>query len=111
MTAQSRKGMILMMIKVTSGNVTAGVKTPAPKPFAAKPSETKTPAPNMDKVTISSVEAMPDAKFIEALKESILKEVRDGADIHKLGGLKAQVDSGEYDVNPQDTARKLLMLV
>ena len=63
----------------------------------------------VDTITISTGEHKTDMKFIEALKTQILNEVKAGAGIHKLNDLRNQVAAGEYDINPVDIVRKMML--
>ena len=79
------------------------------KPVSSSSSGAKSAASeNVDKITISHGGSISDARFIESLKNRILKETQGGVDIHRLDELKARVESGEYRADPAEIIHKLI---
>ena len=52
--------------------------------------------------------AKNDARFVSSVTAQILNEVRAGADAKKISGLKKQVALGQYDINPEEIANKIM---
>jgi len=65
---------------------------------------------DFDKISIGKDEGgRSDAQLIAALKKSIMSDLMVGASEQKLNDLRQQIALGEYDVNPSDIAKKMLL--
>ena len=68
-------------------------------------------AVDRDKMTIGadSSPVLSDAQLIASLKKSIMADIQAGASQQKIANLKQQVALNEYDINPADIARRMLL--
>ena len=58
----------------------------------------------------TSSTGLSDARFVESLTAQILREVRADAGAEKISELKTQLALGQYDINPAETADKIMGL-
>lgn len=76
----------------------------------AEPTAFKGKLPSVDTITISaSKESVAESQFINALKNQISSEVKVGASPQKLGSISDQVAKGEYEINANEIAKKILL--
>lgn len=64
-------------------------------------------AVKIDRISIENKE-ISDADFIKGLSESISAEVKAGKPQNVLNDIKRQIALGEYDINADDIASKIL---
>ncbi|QAT42017.1 flagellar biosynthesis anti-sigma factor FlgM [Aminipila luticellarii] len=65
---------------------------------------------NRDSITISaSKEQVAEAQFVDTLRSRISAEVKAGVSDEKLESLKEQIAKGEYELNANEIAKKILL--
>lgn len=64
---------------------------------------------NFDAITISSREAPDEMTFAKEIAKKISKEVSSSSDPQKVDELKAQVQSGSYQIMIDEIAKKMLL--
>lgn len=64
-----------------------------------------------DRITIgaASSSALSEDQFIVSLRKTISAEIQAGAPEQKLHDLKQQVAMNEYEINPSDIVRRLML--
>lgn len=71
----------------------------------------KNKAQSVDTITISSAskDSVADNQFINALKNQISSEVKAGVSPQELNTISDQVSKGEYEINANEIAKKILL--
>lgn len=64
---------------------------------------------NFDAITISSRKTLDETTFARELSKKILKESSSPSDPQKVEDLKAQVQSGSYQIVIDEIAKKMLL--
>ena len=64
-----------------------------------------------DKITIGAnhPSGPTDAQLIASLKSGIMADMQTGASQQKINSLKQQIALNQYDVNPSDIAKRLML--
>ena len=78
-------------------------------PRSAAGSAAKTNAKNFDAITISSKEPMDETTFAKEISKKIMKEASAPNHSQKIDELKAQVQSGSYQIMIDEIAKKMLL--
>lgn len=81
------------------------------KPSNAEQTAYKNKAQSVDTITISSAskDSVGDSQFITALKNQISSEVKAGVSPQELNSISDQVSKGEYEINANEIAKKILL--
>lgn len=69
----------------------------------------KKPGKNFDEITISSREPFDEMIFARELSRKIMKEASSPTDSQKVDELRAQVQSGKYQIVIDEIAKKMLL--
>lgn len=79
------------------------------QPLADPDLSVKTNRKNFDAIQISSREIPDEATFAKEIAKKISKEVSASSDPQKVDELKAQVQSGSYQIMIDEIAKKMLL--
>lgn len=104
------------MINITPKNTGLGaIQTEYRKQKNTNVKSTEIKKESFDQILINKVNqtntkpALNESQFISGLKSQISAEVQKGASEYKLADLSKQIALDEYDINPADIARKMMM--
>lgn len=79
------------------------------KPQPTVSSTTKKTGKNFDEITISSRESFDELLFAKELSRKIMTEASSPTESKKVDELKAQVQSGSYQLMIDEIAKKMLL--
>lgn len=98
-------------MKITHNEKPTGIINSSFKKSLKLPSASTRKNANYDQLTIHQTTnpIANDEQFISVLKDQLSSEVKMGASQYKLDDLRRQVALNQYDLNPADIARKILM--
>ena len=66
-------------------------------------------AASVDSVQISTRRTTSDDEFVKSLSSKISSEVKNGTPAEELSDIKRQIALGEYDINANEIAKKIML--
>jgi anti-sigma28 factor (negative regulator of flagellin synthesis) len=79
------------------------------KPNNVEQTASKNQSQSVDTITISASKDTVENQFISALKNQISSEIKAGTPSQELGTISEQVAKGEYEINANEIAKKILL--